>query len=137
MKRLLISLWLVASFAVAGADSKKIVVEDASSAAIVTNSPSYKFYGILDSVHIDVTAPATQTVVIATATDTLLTATAVTADTTYRVRYPAVDSAGATVAGTTNIQHMLVGEPITVTVTSTQTNALDCGVTIKFDNLKY
>jgi len=136
MKRLLISLWLVAGFAFAGADVKVIAVPNTSSNAATVVSENYKYSGYLESIHINVEAATTSTVVIATATDTLLTATAVTADTTYRVRFPAVDSTGAAIVGTTNIAHLLVQEPITVTVTATQPTVNDVFVTPKFYNVK-
>lgn len=136
MKKLLISLWLMAGFAFAGADAKVIDVPNTSSNAATVVSENYKYSGYLESIHINVEAATTQTVVVATATDTLLTATGVTADTTYRVRFPAVDASGAAVAGVTNIAHLLVQEPITVTVTSTQPTTNSVKVTPKFYNVK-
>jgi archaellum component FlaF (FlaF/FlaG flagellin family) len=138
MKRLLISLWLMAGFAFAGADAKVIEVQNTSSNAASVVSNTYKFSGYLESIHIDVEAATTQTVVIATADDTLLTATAVTADTTYRVRYPITDAAGAAVGTITNqaTRHLLVQEPLTVTVTSTQPTTNNVIVTPKFYNVK-
>jgi len=100
----------------------------------VTNSTTtIALTGDLESIYIDVTAPATQTVTIATATTTLLTATGVTADTLYYPRYAINDAAGAAVGSITNnnTKYVLVSEPITITVTSAQTNTLDTFVTIK------
>ena len=83
MKKILIfAATLVATLCLAGADSVRIPALSGSSAAVVTKTSTHTFSGHLESIYIDVTAPATQTVVVATATDTLLTATAVTADTT-------------------------------------------------------
>jgi len=137
MKRFLIGLALVLlpCVCLAGANSQKIEVVGATSNAVKAVTSTYKFSGYLESIYIDVTAPATQTVVVATSTETLLTATAVTADTLYRVRYPAVTSAGVAITST-NIACLLVQEPITVTVTSTQPLASTVGATIKFYNVK-
>ena len=101
--------------------------------AVTNSATTYALTGDLESIFIDVTAPATQTVTIATATTTLLTATGVTADTLYYPRYPVNDAAGAAIGSVTNqnAKHVLVSEPITITVTSTQTNTLDTFVTIK------
>ena len=139
MRKLLISILVTALpfICLAGGDSIKVVVEDNSSA--VTNAVTTKgLTGYLESIYIDVTAPANQTVVIATSTTTLLTATAVTADTLYHVRYVTSDNAGADIGTVTNqvAKHLLVNEPVTVTVTSTQTNVLDTGVLIKVYDAK-
>ena len=139
MRKFLLSIAVIAMPYImwADADSLQLVVEDNSSA--VTNSvTSKKISGYIEYVYIDVTAPATQTVTVASGDATILTATAVTADTLYRVRFPVSDAAGATVGSVTNhaVRHLLANETVTVTVTSTQTNVLDTGVKIKLDNDK-
>jgi len=137
MKRLLtqLALVLVPFVCLAGADSLKIVVEDNSSA--VTNSvTTSKLSGYIEYISVDVTAPATQTVTIASADATLLTLSAITADGIYRVRYPSVDASGTAVAGTTNIAHCLANEKLTVTITDTNPTETDTGIFFKLYNVK-
>jgi len=113
-------------------DALTIAVRD-NNPAVTNSATSIALTGDLESIYINVTAPATQTVTIATATTTLLTATDVTADTLYYPRYAVNDATGAAIGTVTNqnTKHVLVSEPITVTVTSTQTNTLDTFVVIK------
>jgi len=136
MKKLFILMLSAIPFVVlAGVSSQKVVVEDNYSG--VTNAvTTKKLIGYVESITIDVSGTSTQTVTVASGDTTILTATDVAADTTYRVRFPASDDAGATVAGTTNIQHMLVNEAVTVTVVASSTSTNDTGVLIKLNNEK-
>jgi N-methylhydantoinase A/oxoprolinase/acetone carboxylase beta subunit len=137
MKKLFISACsiLVPVILLAGVSSQKVVVE--SNYSGVTNSvTTKKLIGYVDSIFIDISGTSTQTVTVASGDTTVLTATDVTADTVYRVRFPAHDSAGSAVAGTTNIQHMLVNETLTVTVVASSTTTNDVGVLVKLDNAK-
>jgi len=130
MKKTLIiaTLLIVACSCFAGERSSLTLAVLDNNPAVTNSTTSYAL--------INVTAPATQTVTIATATTTLLTATAVTADTLYYPRYAVSDAAGVTIGSVTNhnTKYVLVSEPITVTVTSVQTNTLDTSVIIKTSN---
>ena len=137
MKRLLISIALtvIPFVCLAGGDAENVAVTGNSSA--VTNAvESSKLDGYIEYIYIDVTAPATQTVTITSTDATILTATAVTADALYRVRYPAVDAAGTAVAGTTNIAHCLANEKLTITITDTNPTSTDTAVKFKMYNVK-
>ena len=137
MRKLLIQIALVLLPCVcfAGGDSGKVDIT--GNLAGVTNVvESSKLNGYIEYIYINVTAPATQTVTIASGDATILTATAITADTLYRVRYPAVDASGSAVAGVTNIAHCLANEKLTVTITDTSTNATDTSVLFKLYNVK-
>ena len=132
MRKLLISIMMIAGIAFAGENSVRVVAEGVKSGTTVTNTTTHLFTGQLESIYVDVTAPATNTVTISGKEGQLFQAT-MTADTIYRPRYAVVDSSGATVGSVTNqaTKHLLVGEPLTVVVSGTFTNAIDCAVTIK------
>ena len=140
MKRFIISiaLSLVPFVCVAGGDSLKVAVSGTIAGTTNVVTTSHKFSGYLESVSIDVGSGATNTIVVSTATDTLLTLTSATADATYYPRYAVNNNAGAAIGVATNdlIKHLLVQEPIVITVTSTQTNSVDLGVLIKTYNVK-
>ncbi len=129
MRKLLISIMLAACTCLAVEDSCKIVVPDTSSAAAVAVTTAHKFTGQLESIYIDVTAPATNTVVISGAEGTIFTDT-VTADALYRPMLPVVDTAGDAIADVYT-KHFLAYEALTVTVTGTYSNATDAIITIK------
>jgi hypothetical protein len=86
---------------------------------------TYVIRGELEAVHIDVTAPATNTVVVTSAQGTLLTKTGIAADVLYLPRLATHTSAGAaaTFVGGTNdtantwYSKAAMAGPITVTVT--------------------
>jgi len=133
MRKLLISILLTASVCLGVEDSNRIVVEDNVTGVTNAVTSTHKFTGQLESIYIDVTAPATNTVVISGDQGTIFTATGVTADTLYRPMFPVVDSAGSAIGTVTNqaTKHFLAYESLTVTVTATQTNAIDTAVVIK------
>lgn len=134
MKKILIGLVATLSavlcLAGGGSDTTPQLIEDCS--AGVTNSVTTinRFNGDLYGVYIDVAAGATNTVTIATAKETVLTATDVASDGWYRPVTTADNAAGAEIA-TEYIPYLLVAEPLTITVTTSDAGTNDVAVTIR------
>ena len=105
----------------------KHVVPNTSVTAIVTNTTLGEYSGYLESVYVDIPAASTCTVTIATADETLLTLTGITADAMYRPRYTAHSAIGGVLAIATNdaVMKCLAGEKLTVIVNSNSTSTND------------
>jgi len=134
MKKILISALMILVVGLVFADGNKEVIEIAttSSNSVSTATSKHLSEGYIESIYIDVTAPATQTVVVSTTDITLLTASGVTADTMYRPRYTANDAAGGVLQIATNdaVKQYVYGSPISLSVTSTQSNEVPIRVSI-------
>jgi len=137
MKKILIPFLIIVFCGVVlagGANSIPLPVNGSVSGTIVTNTFGTAFNGYLESIYIDLdtTSAVTQTVVIATSQETLLTDT-ISADTMYRPRYPINNSSGDVVAIATNdyTRAVLANEQLTITVTTASTNVANVIVTPK------
>ena len=132
---IIIASMLVASGAFALEDSKTIAVDDNAAGTTNAVTDSHRFVGTLESIFIDIVAGSTNTITIATPSETLLTATAVTADAVYAVRYPVSDAAGSAIADVYT-KRILANEKITVTVVSGSVAANTVKVEVKTTSKK-
>jgi hypothetical protein len=134
MKKILISISVILTgfscFAGGGSDNTPITIEDNSASVTNIATTVNRFNGDLYGIYIDVAAGATNTLVIATAKETVLTATAVTADAWYRPVTKADTEAGVEIAAE-YIPFLLVNEPLTITVTTTDLGTNDVSVIIR------
>ncbi len=130
MKNFIVIASVILSCAVCLAESKVVVVTSVgvSSTTAKTNETNL-IQGELDGFYIDVAAGATNGVVITSGRETLLSVSGVTADTIYRVRFPAVDATGGAVATSTNNKAVL-SDKLTIVATATSTGAADVKTSI-------
>ena len=131
MKKLLIALMVVlcacGAFAGAGgSDSTGNVITNCHDGVTNTLTTINRFNGDLYGVYINVASGATNTVTLATAKETVLTATDVVADAWYRPVTKADTEAGVEIAAE-YVPFLLVNEPLTITVTTTDlgTNSVE------------
>ena len=133
MKKFLIGLTVVlAGFSCFAGGGSSVVVTIEDCASDVTNSVTTinRFNGDIYSIYVDVVAGATNTLVFATAKETICTLTDVVADATYRPVTTADTVAGVEIA-TEYIPILLTSEPLTITVTSSDAGTNDVLVIIK------
>lgn len=132
---ILLALMVTCAVCMARTERNPIVVEDTSTTIAKTNTSLIAFSGYLEEIFIDIPSASTCTVTIASVRETLLTATSISADTLYRVRYPAYSSTGGVLAIATNdaVRACLFHDYLTVTVSnnSTSTNDVKVEVTTK------
>ncbi len=137
MKKLFISIIavLIASGVLAGENATRIVVADNHSGVTNSETTVYNFVGKLESIYIDISGTSTQTVTIASPYETLLTATAIAADTMYSPEYPVHDAAGSAISDVYT-KRSLCNEKLTVTVTTASAGTNDVAITVKTSNTK-
>jgi len=125
MKNFIVIASIILTCAVVLAESKVVVVTSVgvSSTAAKTNETNL-VQGELDGFYVDVASGATNGVVITSGRETLLSVSGITADTMYRVRFPAVTSSGAGVATSTNNKAVL-SDKLTIVSTAVSTGAAD------------
>ena len=134
MKKILIGLSVillsVAGFAGDGS-SISYVAED--NAIGVTNViTTKKFSASVYSLYFDVAAGTTNSVVVASPTETLLTKS-VTADDTFRP-WTQIDNTSGAAVTTVYEEFLLVNEPLTITIIASDPGTNDVKVVIKTDN---
>lgn len=134
MKKILIGLSVIL-LSVAGfaGDGSKVSYTSTGNAIGVTNViTTKKFYASLYSIHFDVAAGTTNSVVVASPTETILTKT-VTADDTFRP-WTQIDNTSGAAVTTVYEEFLLEGEPLTVTIIASDPGTNDVKVVIKTDN---
>jgi len=122
---------LLAGFAMADGTPAVSIVNQVG----VTNTVvgEYTYSGYIDVIYVDVTGVTTGTLTIASADETLLTAT-VTADATYRPRFITHNSSGVALAGGTNgyDRALLASEKLTYTLSETAGVTNSYSIKVKF-----
>jgi len=133
MKKILISISVIltAIGCLAGGGSD-VSYEVTGNAIGVTNViTTKKFSASLNSIYFEATALTTNSIVVVSPTETILTATVTAGDTIRpRVKLDGVDGAAITAYE----EFVLVGEPLTITIIGIDGGTNDLKVVVKTDN---